>query len=187
MSSALVFDADIFRGASERSRRGLDCARVMKAALTICHRAAVSADLMEEWKRHRSGFSHRWLNQMFGKKKVILLSVPQLELLRTELSALEEPCRSITMKDVHLIECAIASGDRVVVSCDERARACFAAMHTNTLQGVVWVNPERGTSEVIAWLERGVLDEQSMLLQPSAAAATPSGARGSEAATARTE
>lgn len=162
MSKRIVVDADVFAAASLVSERGKKCALVLTTILEVCHRVAVSDDLMTEWQAHRSAFSNKWLNQMFGRKKVERVQRTSMEPLRDQINALSEPCRSVGTKDAHLVEAAIST-DGVVVSCDETARACLAKVGDPRFSGVSWLNPDVH-EDAATWLEGGAIPEARLLL-----------------------
>jgi hypothetical protein len=55
------------------------------------------------------------------------------------------------LKDVHLIEAALAA-DKIVVSLDDQARALF---DVGELRTILWVNPVRHHPDCLAWLDEG--------------------------------
>ncbi|MFH1741429.1 MAG: hypothetical protein ABIH23_20685 [bacterium] len=69
------------------------------------------------------------------------------------------------LKDVHLIEAAMAT-DRSVVSLDETARDLFVKASTNVdqLADVVWVNPSISAENAISWLQQGAKAEKKRML-----------------------
>ncbi|MDP8237793.1 MAG: hypothetical protein P9X24_01770 [Candidatus Hatepunaea meridiana] len=68
----------------------------------------------------------------------------------------------ILMKDVHLIECAIAIDNRII-SLDKKARFHFATHilnYYNPLKMILWVVPLIELNEsCVLWLENGAPDE----------------------------
>ncbi len=60
------------------------------------------------------------------------------------------------MKDVHLIEAALATGMRVV-ALDEIVRACFRATSASVprLRSVCWMNPDIPEEDPLGWLQAG--------------------------------
>jgi hypothetical protein len=70
------------------------------------------------------------------------------------------------VKDIHLLEAALAT-DRTIVSLDENtARKYFiqAAQEIEALKTVVWVNPDVDEEQPIAWLLAGAPDEKERML-----------------------
>jgi hypothetical protein len=55
------------------------------------------------------------------------------------------------LKDLHLIEAALAAAS-IVVSVDDRARALF---QIRELGAITWVNPVSDNERIQAWLEEG--------------------------------
>lgn len=128
----------------------------------ICHHVVLTPEIREEWKRHRSSFTHKWHVSMFAKKKVHTVTTQQNDQLRNRIAkAIQNTIpREAARKDVHLIEAALA-GDRIVVSLDEKAREAFstASRDVRTLTEIVWANPSEPSEDVPAWLRAGAPDD----------------------------
>jgi hypothetical protein len=137
---------------------------VLDSIYTICHRVAITEPILTEWQRHRSRFANRWLNQMFGRKKVVRLENPEEAGLEQSVATLPSPQRECAFKDIHLVAAAMSS-DRIIVSCDERAREVFSSLvEPASLRQVSWANPERDTAAVLGWLARDAPPEAGFLL-----------------------
>jgi hypothetical protein len=117
-STRLVVDASVASAAGQtlypssfRSREFL--AEVLK----ISHRIVMTAALAEEWDKHQSLFALRWRAQMRSQAKIIdFVDVENVD-VRSEVTM------SLgVMKDLHLVEAALAT-DKLVVSLDDRAVA----------------------------------------------------------------
>lgn len=136
------------------------------AMLDICHRVVRTDAIGEEWKRHRSKFFRGWLVNMYGRKKVDWIQSPELG-LQTKLSnAFANPLdRATAMKDVHLLDAAIATRSPIV-SHDDTSRLLFASACTKVpeLQGIVWIDPCAMQDAGLEWLERGAPDEKPGML-----------------------
>jgi len=160
-SQQIVIDASIARaagpiGATHPLSAG--CRDFLIATLDACHHAAFTADLLQEWKTHRSVFALSWRRTMFAKKMVkILLGTDNTE-LRQQLvkSSTSENDQNAMLKDAHLIEGAIASGMRVA-SLDDTVRRHFkdASTSVGLLRTICWVNPRHPCEDTISWLHAG--------------------------------
>lgn len=68
--------------------------------------------------------------------------------------------RESLLKDVHLIEAALAA-DKIVVSLDDEARALFDVGELGT---VLWINPVRYYPDCLTWLAEGAEPDNRWLL-----------------------
>ena len=158
----LVIDADVARSASESKHPiSSTCRKFLEKVLSIGHHVVISEAIQEEWDRHRSGYSLKWLKRMYGKKQVDRNEIEPNKDLRERIDMDVTPKqKEIIAKDVHLIEAAIKT-DRLVASQDERARRAFgnASTRVGELRQIVWVNPSRNDEKPIDWLRDGAKTE----------------------------
>jgi hypothetical protein len=160
-SRSLIIDASIAHAAGPESAThptAKHCRDFLLAVLDVCHRITVSAAIEEEWNEHQSGFARRWRRSMFAKKKIDRIEVGADEKLRARLeaSAATDRQAAAMLKDVHLIEAAVAAEQRVV-ALDEVVRNLFreAAPSVAPLRGIVWVNPDKEEERPLEWLAAG--------------------------------
>src|SRR3712207_5775264 len=76
-SRRIVTDADVARaagGADARHPSARACRDFLMRMLQICHRCAMTPELLDEWRRHQSRYARRWLTQMFARKKVVIIN-----------------------------------------------------------------------------------------------------------------
>jgi len=81
-SREIVVDTDIIRsaGGTEASNpTSKDCRDFLSAILNICHCVVITDHGLAEWRAHRSRYSHRWLTEMYGRRKVKRLDNDTLE------------------------------------------------------------------------------------------------------------
>lgn len=166
---SLVVDASVARaagGADAVHPTSTSCRDFLMAMLDICHRVVRTDAIGDEWKRNRSKFFRGWLVNMYGRKKVDQIQPPEHG-LQTKLSnALANPLdRATAMKDVHLLDAAIATRSPIV-SHDETSRALFASTCAKVpeLQRIVWINPCTVQDAALEWLDRGAPDEKPRML-----------------------
>ena len=158
----LVIDADVASsaGVSEHPISSA-CRKFLETVLSIGHHVVMSEAIQEEWGRHRSRYSLKWLTRMYGKKQVDRNEIEPDKDLRERIDMAVTPKqKAIVAKDVHLIEAAIAT-DRLVASQDERARRAFgnASANVSELKQIVWVNPTQDEEKPIDWLRDGAKTE----------------------------
>jgi len=169
-SRTIIIDASIARSSGGEDATyplSRDCRDFLKAILTICHHAAMSPDLTEEWKNHESNWARRWRTAMVARKKLLRIQPALDTTLRSKLVALAATDREAEamLKDCHLLEAALAT-DQCVASLDEKARGLFAdAAQTVKLLGRInWVNPGHAHERAIAWLENGAPPDKARQL-----------------------
>lgn len=166
----LVIDTNVVRAAGGKAASlptSKQCRDFLDAVLTICHGMALSEELYAEWRRHQSRFACNWRRSMLGHRKFAYMRDASNDRLRDAVASLPltEKEREVILKDVHLVEAAMAS-DRVVVSCDKAARSTFrkAAGHIPALREIMWVNPTEDHDNVLRWLSEGAERRHEFLL-----------------------
>ena len=164
-SRRIVVDTNVARSASESEKPVSDaCRRVLKAMLDEQHRVVVSATQYWEWQRHKSPFTKRWLSQMVGKKLHVVLSPEPDSGLTDRIYALEctSKAQAEMLKDVHLLENALATDD-VVLSQETNVFGLFCqyAGALRVPSPVAWVNPTDDALACVAWLRAGAEVEKA--------------------------
>jgi hypothetical protein len=169
-SVRLVIDACVARAAGGEDAehpKSKTCRDFLISVLEVCHRAVMSPEVYEEWKNHQSGFARRWRVGMVARKKIHFQECRENEMIRQEIerAAPTQTALDVMMKDIHLVENALAT-DKRIVSLDQEARNHFhrAAAAVRKLRLVVWVNPKIDEEAPISWLERGAPDDRERRL-----------------------
>ncbi len=169
-SQRLVIDASVARSSGGEDAvfpTSKNCRDFLKAVLDICHHVGLTPEIRDEWHKHQSNFAKRWLISMFARKKAELIDSAEDQKLRDKISraAQSEKARAAMLKDVHLLEAALAT-DKIVVALDETVRALFieAAISVGEIRNVVWVNPDRVNEEPLLWLEEGAKPDKKRRL-----------------------
>ncbi len=149
-SRLLVVDASVAQSAGETEHPASSCCRnSLLAILTICHRVVMTDAIREEWHRHASNFSRKWLVSMYARKKV-----PPCE--EMQLSHVDEACKGLSdgeqdglRKDLCLIEAACL-GDGIVVTRDDAIQAIWLKCHERFAlsKPIQWINPSTDGVEV---------------------------------------
>ena len=158
-SRRIVIDTNVARSASESQHPISDaCRQVLETMLNEQHRVVLSATQYLEWQKHQSGFAKNWLARMVGKKLFVVLKPEPDSGLTNRVHALEctDKARAEMLKDVHLLENALAT-DHAVVSQETNVLRLFIT-HTHLLRiprPVAWVSPSENTPACIAWLDAG--------------------------------
>ena len=182
VSKALVVDASVLQSAGDTEHEvSKSCREFLESARKICHRVVMTGDLSDEWKRHRTWFTRRWLREIFGCRKQVPCEPDRDEGLRMRiLDAVEgERNKAAVEKDMHLIEAAMAN-DKRVVSRDDAVRDILrvAAGRVSELRPLVWVNPANEAESAIAWLEGGAEVEVERTLGASSHDDAPKSSKG---------
>jgi hypothetical protein len=166
ISRRLVIDASVARSAGGENAvfpTSKHCRDFLKAVLDICHHVVLTPEIREEWHKHRSGYARRWLVSMFARKKAELSESVENKELRNkiDIAAKDEKSKTAMLKDVLLLEAALAS-DETVVSLDETVRGLFTELASNLgeIGNVIWVNPDLKEEEPLLWLENGAKPEK---------------------------
>ncbi len=170
VSRRLVIDASVARSAGgEKSTfpTSKHCRDFLKSALSICHRVVMTPEIAEEWNKHRSNFARTWRVSMVARKKEIRLSSQHNENLRAkiEVSASSEKNCAAMLKDVHLLEAALAT-DSVVISLDDIVKNLFSTscQSVGEIKNIIWVNPDDDRGKTQAWLEKGAKSDKALRL-----------------------
>jgi hypothetical protein len=169
-SQRLVIDASVARasgGLGAVSPTSKNCSDFLQAVLDICHQVVLTTEILEEWHRHKSKFARHWLASMFARKKAKLIGSAKDRQLHDKIdrAAQSEKARAAMLKDVHLLEAALAT-DEIVVALDETVRGLFieAVISVGEIRNVVWVNPDRADEEPLIWLEGGAKPDKKRRL-----------------------
>lgn len=158
----LVIDADVGGSAGESEHPvSRACRLFLEAVRKFGHHVVMTTAIWDEWRRHQSGFSQKWLVQMTGGRSVHWCDAGRDASLRSRIAgAVAVDRQPAADKDAHLIEAALST-DRLVASRDERARGIFrdAAGGVRELKPIVWVNPALPADKPVHWLENGARSE----------------------------
>jgi len=169
-SKRLVIDANIAQAAGTTEHPSSKfCRECLLAVLHVCHKVVMTPAISEEWSKHQSLFAKKWLRQMIAKKKrVIGVNLTDCEKKQLhdniENSGKSPSQQNAMLKDVHLLEAALAT-DNIVISSDEKVRELFNDLSEPvvSLKQVAWVNPTHTDKQMIEWLENGANTETHRL------------------------
>lgn len=171
----LVIDTDVACSSSQTIKEdpvSVACQTFLEQVKRICHRALITKDIKDEYKRHQSRYFRKWCKWMLGRKK---LKAPDYDKLNRVIeSGLESKIKQVEdheekeaiLKDLHLIEAALA-GDGIIISRDDKMAGYLKKYQDkiSEFKELVWINPTKNPEEVIEWLERGAKPEEAFKLR----------------------
>lgn len=171
VSRRIVVDTDVASSASLTNYpRSAACRLVLETILTVCHKVVLTPEQDAEWRDHRSRYTLGWLRQMAARGKWHRLPEEPNTGLADRVDALPDDGtvdRIQMLKDVHLVEAAMAT-DGLVLSMDDkmyrRLNRHYTAIGLN--KNVAWMNPEAPGEVCCRWLERGALISEARCLSP---------------------
>lgn len=178
-SIALVIDADIARAAGGEDATHStpkNCRDFLKAVLKHYYILVMTSEIKAEWKKHQSLFAKKWLQEMYGRKRIRVARPEHDEELckRTEEAGESIKQRNAiftlvqrSRKDFHLVEAALATDQRIV-SMDQKMRHLLSIAATKKgvkeLRAIVWINPDKSEEQALAWLKDGAPHEPKRCL-----------------------
>lgn len=165
-SRALVVDASVARssgGEEATYPTSKNCRDCLKTILVLPHRVVMSKPISDEWSKHKSQFARTWLVSMTAKKRILRVEPEPIdEAIRLKISKTTESQREVEamLKDIHLIEAALAT-DHTVIALDEIVRALFgtACQTIGQMKNIVWINLDKPEEQISVWLENGAEPE----------------------------
>lgn len=158
-SRRIVVDTNVARSASESQHPISDaCRQALETLQAEQHRIVLSVTQHQEWLKHQSGFSKKWLAQMFSRKLCVRLQPEPDSGLANAIYSLDctDRARKEMLKDVHLLENALATDD-TVLSQEVNVFELFTT-HANKLRisrQVAWVHPVTHVPPCVEWLQAG--------------------------------
>lgn len=139
----VVIDANIARSSGTTVHPvSKACREVLENIATNNHSFVACRALLEEWRKHQSNYSARWLASMFARRQVEKILHEDQSKQKITKSDVDEKIKDAALKDSHLIDAANLLG-RFVTSSDDRAREAFAAipeLHSIS-KYITWINP----------------------------------------------
>lgn len=164
-SRRLVVDTNVARSASESQHPISDaCRQVLETIQAEQHRVVLSATQYKEWQKHKSSFSRKWLLQMISKKLFESLSPEPDSGLTDRVYKLDctERAQAEMLKDVHLLENALATDDAVISQETNVFNLfCTYAEGLEIPRPVAWVHPVDSAPACVKWLQGGAVVAQA--------------------------
>lgn len=138
----LIIDADIARSASSTEHPVSSSGRkVLEVIMASKHTICFCPKLLEEWKKHRSGFTAKWLVSMYAKRKVT--HKDNNHIIEDIISKIDDHTKNkeIALKDVHLIDSSLVNS-KIIFSNDDNARKAFIYFSSNVgqIKNITWLN-----------------------------------------------
>ena len=172
-TSRLVIDASIARasGGIEAVHPTATAVRdFLQKVLIICHRAVMTPAIRLEWEKHESAFARKWRRSMVARKKVIVISPQEMSEVRAAIKdgPASKNDKSAMIKDLLLVEAAIATDERVI-ALDDKVKTLFAVESARIagLRGIVWINPLTNPAGAMALLQGDERERQWTLAEMS--------------------
>lgn len=163
----LIIDADIARSSSTTEHPVSSSGRkVLESIITSKHSICFCPKLLAEWKKHRSGYSTKWLASMFAKRKVEFTdSSHAIEALLSEIEE-DSKHKEIALKDVHLIDSSLVNS-KIIFSNDDNARRAFVhfSERIGAIQVVVWLNSVTENNIIDETIKKGCIPENAIFLK----------------------
>ena len=120
-SRLLVVDASILHSAGVREGYSAVCMSLLNAILTICHRAVITQDILEEWNKHQSSLAKKWRASMVGRRKLIKLDHVDRNFFDDQVTqnvpAGDVKKKRELLKDIHLLAAAYQA-DKLLLTAD---------------------------------------------------------------------
>lgn len=158
----VIIDADIMHSASGRENDlAIRCREILDEVLNSEHELVRTPSMKVEWDNHATRYSLNWLRLMQSRRR--LLDIEEVETglagAVTNLTILPAE-KQIMLKDCHLLEAALASGERII-SKDEAAYFHFyhASGTISQLRKIMWASPMRPKDTCAEWLAAGAKPE----------------------------
>jgi hypothetical protein len=170
----LVIDADIAQSAGGENAIypvPKQCRDLLKEILVTGHKMVITPAIYLEWKEHESNFARNWRTQMQSRKQVERFGYGGSKITDEDLRSDIEQCApdssacQVMLKDVHLVEAALAA-EKTVTSQDEKVRKLFSrgSQQIIKLRPIVWVNPTIAEETCIEWLRQSAPAENERKL-----------------------
>jgi len=154
-SKLLVVDASVAHSAGETEHpMSSSCRDALLAIRKICHRVVMTEAIRDEWNRHMSRFTRKWLVSMVARKKAPEREVEHLD------HFLDRVCKHLAAdeqdglrKDLCLIEAA-CEGDGIIITRDHAIMDIWAKCQNRfgLPKPIRWINPVTDGTEVFEHL-----------------------------------
>jgi hypothetical protein len=168
-SKRLVIDASVATSSGERGRRGEMCQSFLRVMIDeTAHRLVMTREIGAEWDIHSHPFARHWRTSMNAKRRVDRPSMDHDQILRQKIVRANPAEKSLAAmeKDLHLIEAAKATDNRII-SLDDTARRLFSSVSGSIgeLGQILWINPTNENETPIQWLKEGSPNEEPRMIR----------------------
>ena len=154
----VVVDTCVVRSAGSASLGpSKECKDILVAIRDSRTRIAMCKRLLNEWRRHWSALARQWFVEMHARRLVdaSFPDVTDVGLSDAVGRAADEHARKPMLKDIHVIELALRSDERIISS-DSRAWRHFRSLSSQyrRIAGIMW---SRATGkDVEDWIRSGL-------------------------------
>jgi hypothetical protein len=157
----LVLDTVVLqRAGTSENLEAKRCYVFLQEIYNLRHKLVRTPEMTKEWQAHKTMIALGWLARMTANELVVEREDQEWPELRKALEELpENKGQKGANKDAFLVEAAWQA-DRVLLSCDEKARRAFCNLSERVpkLRSLQWCNPERH-ADAARWLRDGLPDE----------------------------
>jgi hypothetical protein len=146
-SRLLVVDACVARSAGETEHPMSSCCRnALLSILSICHHIIITRAIQDEWNRHASRFTRKWLRSMTARRKVERHATVLSCHASRSLEQLSSGEQQALQKDLCLVEAA-CEGDGIILTRDDEIVTIWEKCKDqfDLPKTIRWINP--GTSD----------------------------------------
>ena len=85
-SKRLVIDASVAQAAGNRNHSTSQfCTHFLREVYDICHRIVWCPEIEDEWARHETRFTKRWLTEMKSRGKLVAVDCPPDKVVENEI------------------------------------------------------------------------------------------------------
>lgn len=162
IGKALVIDACVARSAGETSAypASVQCRQCLLAIRDHKHYVVTTQSIKEEWRKHASTFSRRWLVNMTATKRVRVLDSKEIQPIAGLVDYLAQKNSKSDLeavfKDIHLLEAASMTENRVISSDNKMAEILSnTALEIAALRAILWANPTKLEEKAVEWIADG--------------------------------
>ena len=106
--------------------------------------------MKQEWRKHSSNYTIRWLATMAAKRRYVTISPQQVVEIEIDKAAISETQKEVAKKDAHIVNAALLT-DRFIASNDKTARDVFRLVAANApvMDGLAWAVPSDGSEPIV--------------------------------------
>jgi len=157
--SQMVIDADVARSAGiteyplSKNSREILLAILNDSNINI----VFCQELLNEWKKHKSIVSTRWLTSMYARKRCKTIKIEdKFVTILNKITYLKSAEMKAIQKDAHLIETALKS-DKFIISNDNISRniCCKIVDSYKEIENLCWALPSCDSKLLIKFIQDG--------------------------------
>lgn len=154
---SFVIDADIARSSGLSEHPVSSGSRMLlESVASLGHKVAMCPVLRQEWKKHKSNFSTKWLASMVARRKIVFVTPSGRIKCYIKDNVVDGREKEVALKDSHLIDAALEA-DKIIASNDNVAREVFCTYSggNGEIGTVLWFNAVTDKEVIYERLMRG--------------------------------